>query len=192
MGIVACATNCVTIDQLIEIISERPGAMPISFTARTKVRLNKKHRETKESNPFGEVWKVAKVGGWVNCSYANAMEKETGEPYIPGESWHDAALDVNEKLTPFAEHKDGSGKLYLRVMRPKTISSSIQSDLLGGVTYKDIAPFMAPPREEPPVKFRTYGLEGLVSVTFGGETYEIASAENILEKETKVLEETIA
>ncbi len=189
----SAAVNQITIDELVSLISERPGAMPISFVARTKVGgsrgLNKKHRDTKQPNSFGDVWKTAYVSGMVNCSYKNAWEKETGEAYVPGESWHDAALDVDERLTPFAEHKDGSGKLYLRVMKPKTLESSMVSDKAGVVTYADLAPYMAPPRDEPVVPFLTYGLEGLREVTFGGATYQIVTTQTVLEREEKALAE---
>lgn len=196
LAAISTPVNQITIDELINLISERPGAMPISFVARTRVGgskgLNKKHRETKEPNPFGDVWKTATVSGWVNCSYKNAWEKETGEEYVPGESWHDAALDADERLTPFAEHKSSPDKLYLRVMKPKTLESSLKSDKTGEVTYADLAPYMAPPRDEPVVPFRTYSLSGLREVTFGGTTYQIVTMQTVLEREEKALMEMLA
>lgn len=208
----------VTLNELIPLLAEKAGAFPISFTACTRVKLNKfsrpdnerivpklpdvklpdasegwklekeidstvdfypdgmpiklmvfRRNEPKVKCPFGEVWKTAKVSGWLNCSYANAVEKETGIPYVPGETWHDAALDVNDRLTPFSEDPR-TGKLYLRVMRPKTLSS----ELSDGLAWEQLAPYLPPPpAKEQVVGFRTYGLDGLVDVTFGGQTCEI-------------------
>ena len=172
----------VTRDELVNLLSQDAGAKPIGFVARTKVGgskgLNKKNRDTGEPNPFGEVWKVAKVSGWVNISYARAVEKETGEPYVPGEVWHDAALDVNDKLTPFAEHPE-THKLYLRVVRPKTGESVYESSTVGKVDFSDLKPYVSPPQPERPIAFRTYGLEGIVSVNFDG--HEVLVVDNIIE-----------
>ena len=179
----------VTLEQLIPLLAEKAGAFPVSFTARTKVKLNKKHRETKEACPYPEVWKVAKVQGWLNCSYANAVEKETGEPYVPGETWHDAALDVNDRLTPFSEDPR-TGKLYLRVMRPKTLG---KCELEGGLTWEQMAPYLPPPpAKEQVVGFRTYGLEGLVDVTFGGQSYEIIGLASAIVDAERELAESMA
>lgn len=167
-------------NEFINLISEKPGAMIITFTARTRVGgkkgLNKKHRETKEPNPFGIVWKTAKVQAMVNCSYANAYEKATGEKWVPSDKgvWHQAALDVNERLTPFAEDKDAPGKYYLRVMFPKTLESSLESEVLGKVEWEQLTPYLPPPpAEKPVVSFLTYSLDAIQSVSFGGETYSV-------------------
>lgn len=164
----------VTRNELVNLLSEKPGAFPATFVIRTAVKLNKKSKD-KTPCPFSEVWKIATVQCWLNCSYANAMEKETGMPYVPSETWHNAALDVNERLTPFSQHPE-TGALYLRAMRPKTLSSELE----GGLTKEQIAPWMPAPGKEQVVGFRTYKLSGILSATFGGQTYEVLSCESAL------------
>lgn len=177
-----------TIEEAINLISAKAGAAPINFEARTKVKLNKKHRETKEACTLGEVWKTARVSGWVNASYANAMEKETGAPYVPGETWHDAALDINDRLTPFSEDPR-NGKLYLRVVRAKTIECSYANES-GPVAYEQLVPFLPPPpAKEAPVPFRVYGLEGLLAIRFDGMELVITGT---VAAETRKLEEMMA
>lgn len=175
--------NVISLDDLIPLIAERAGAMPISFIARTEVKLNKKHRDTKEPNRFGKVWKTARVTGWVNCSYETAARKAAeanGEVYTPGETWHEPALDRDEHLTPFAE-KPETGRLYLRVLHPVNRESSMATESGKPVEWSDLDGFAAPKREESwKPAFRTYGLEGIQSVTFGGEMYRIASSEELV------------
>ena len=181
--------NVITVDEMISLISERPGAMPISFVARTEVKLNKKHRDTKEPNRFGKVFKTARVAGWVNCSYETAARKAAeanGETYEPGETWHEAALDINEHLTPFAE-KPETGKLYLRVLHPVNRESSMATEHGKPVEWTDLEGFTAPKREESwKPAFRTYGLENILSVTFGGQTYRVGNEALIEELETAI------
>ena len=169
---VAPPAKPVSIEQLIDLLSERPGAMPIGFTARTNARV----RKTDNPNPVA--WKTARINGWVNISYAAAVLRERGLPCGPesplrcGRTWHKAALDIDERVTPFARHPK-TGVLYLRVVRPRILEETYATPEGKALDYSSQVQPWIRGRPTPLVKFRTYALGSLLRVTFGGRTYQI-------------------
>ena len=175
-----------TIEEMINLISAKAGAAPISFEAVTMLDL-RKAAEDGTRNPYGEVTKTCWTNGWVNCSYAHAFEKDTGTPHSPrGGVWHHASLDVYERLTPFAEYKGNPERLYLRVLRPRTISTpAYVSEKTGAVTEDQLKPFM----KDSDSIFKVWALAGLLTIRFDGMELVITGT---VASEEKKLEEMMA
>lgn len=167
----ATITLSPAVESLIEFLGEvRPGANMIGFTARTAVKLNKKHRETKEPCPFKEVWKTSTVNAMIQCNYGAAMERRTDEVYVPGETWHEPVLDSKGRLTPCSRDPK-TDKFYLRVQDPKTIKSVYVADGVP-VEFDVLKPYLPPlPAEKPVVPFRVYGLQGIEEIKADGQTW---------------------
>ena len=48
----------------------------VILETKTKVKMNKKHRDTKEANPYQDVWKLSKVQVTLNASYEDRVNAE--------------------------------------------------------------------------------------------------------------------
>lgn len=149
----------------------RAGAVPVTFTARTRVTLLKKNRETKEPCPYLDAWKTAIVNGMLQCDYGKAMERRTGEPHEYKEVWHAPVLDDRGRLTPCSRDKHDENKLYLRVQDPRTLSASYTADGTP-IDWETLAPYVSGrPDDAPVVGFKVYGLDKIESVTIDRETW---------------------
>jgi hypothetical protein len=85
--------------EIINILSQRPGALFIGFVAKTKADTLAKSRDTKEPNPFGEITKVSEVSALANAHYdrgvLRALVKEGKLPERVSE-WLAAGVEVDE------------------------------------------------------------------------------------------------
>lgn len=140
-----------SVDSLVEFLGEcRPGALPVTFTARTKVKLLQRHRETKEPCPFGEVWKVARVNAMLQCNYGSAMERRSGEaPYEYGETWHEPVRDTKGKLTPCSRDPK-TDRYYLRVQDPVALEARYGKRIgrrVVPISLDDLRPYLSEGRK---------------------------------------------
>lgn len=154
------------------------GATVLSFTARTDARLKK------TGNPWGRVWKVAKLNGMVNFRYDEGvlrrLEKEGKSPdcFERGDSWHEPIMD-GDRLTPLCRHKQ-TEELYLRFMLVKRVGeASYETDDGVPLTEEEVKPFLPKPSTyanqglDKPLVFLTYRLDGIREIRIDGETFAI-------------------
>lgn len=169
------------------------GASFISCVTETEPKLNARHRETREPNPYiGRIKRHAVRPGMIGASYEQAVqnrrEKEghvgasEGEKFDALSMWNGAGEHVSPALV---RHKTTS-KLYM-VLYPRNTDTGevVVTDSEWTCDGEPIAlsalkPYLPPvkegaPRQETakPVPWRVVGLESIVSLTVQGETYTI-------------------
>lgn len=208
-------TPKITLEQATAILDNLTGAKIISFVAETDARLRKYSSGKSEAalkcpsdsvknsgslspfhgdrsrgriaNPFGVVYKRAKVNALVNFWYDAAvlrrLEKEGKDDSVfrKGESWHEPVLTADGKLTPFARHKQ-TGDLYLRVVRLGTCGEPEYRTAAGEVVdvgllepFLDSKPGYQNQGADDPVIFQTFRLDGIKEITVDGVVYTLAS-----------------
>lgn len=100
-----------TLAQATRELAAIRGARPITIMARTELKLNKKSRETGERNPFGKIYKIARVNGFINYIYENSVNNQRGREDKPQDFVAMPRVwGTHVPNTPFIEHND---KLYL-------------------------------------------------------------------------------
>lgn len=149
-----------TIDrnQLSILLSRISGAKFGGLTTFTETKLRKtngeRSKELKRLNPFfGKVFSLRNISVLFcfdyngNVARQRVREGKEADEWQRGESWHEAVLDENGKLTAFCRHKD-NGSIYLRVrVLHKGKTTYIATDRIEseGVVYNagDEVPFEA-------------------------------------------------
>jgi len=168
-------------EELVEVLTLRKGAQPVTFLAVTKPKMLKKHRETKDPNPFeGRVTKVSRVNGFINWRYANSVnrqrERERGDEAEAFEAvprkW-----GVRVEGTPFVDHKD---KRYVEVKVEGVIESEYRVD--GHPIAKEELAAYLPARSESSrqgvereIVLRDYGLDTITEIAINGARFEVES-----------------
>lgn len=176
--------------ELAKQLTEFRGATFLSMITLTDPRMVKKHRQTKEPNPYLGCMKRSYVNVLVNFWYEKAVLKrlaaEGKDPVVfrRGESWHEIVFGEGGRLTPLCRHKKacddrGDPILYLRAMPLHVYVTEYvrPSGLL--VDPELVDPYLPPEREatnqglDREVKVRTYRLEDIQAITLGGETFGV-------------------
>ncbi len=164
--------------ELVAKLSDQRGATILTFTAKTDARLKK------TGNPYGQVYKIARVNGLVNFHYDNGvlrrLEKEGKSPedFRKGDSWHVAVLTDDGKLTPFSVHPK-TGEFYIRFLHVATLQTIYVTEDGKELTADEVAPFLPKKSEyknqglEDPLVFLTYKLAGIQEIVLEGETFSI-------------------
>lgn len=173
-------TPKITLEELAAILENIHGAKILSFVAETDARLKKR------GNPFGTVYKRAKVSALVNFHYDPAvirrLEKEGKDEsaFRRGESWHEPVIDAAGRLTPFCRHKQ-TGDLYLRIVRLDTLGEPEYRTAAGEVVdvslltpFLDQKPGYVNQGTDDPVVFQTFKLDGIKELTVDGVVYTLA------------------
>ncbi len=171
--------------QLIDLLAGVKTATPIGFTALTDAGARK------TGNPFAQVFKLSRVWPFTGTSYGNAVNRQLAREgsdavFVP-------ASPRYERLSP-ALVQFTNGKFGVPVQFNPTLRQAsrplylVRHTLLAPLQLvpKDaIAPFLPTPSVsnrqldagiESPIIWRTYGVESLLRVTLGGETYRVRDA----------------
>jgi len=174
----------ITIEKLVEILSQRKGATFISLVSETAPKMRK------TANPYyGRVTRLAERSGMVGVCYESAVnrqrEREGHDEYFTAESmWGGKGERIN---SCFCRHKE-TGKIYL-VFYPtkvdnngKPIASqdrwSVDGRECDPETYKEIKRFLpehSAPKQEltKEIPWRVFGLETIRQLKIDGQIYEI-------------------
>ena len=164
-----------TQEEMVRVLSAVRGATPITFVARTDTKA------LKTGNPYGKIYKTSRVNGMVCFKYPEGvirrLEKEGKSPdeFLQGESWHEAVLTTDGKLTPFCRHKT-NGSVYIRFMFLNRYEVIYRSETGQVLTEEQVRPFL--PKKsgyanqglDEPLRFVTYKLSGISEMTVGEET----------------------
>ncbi len=104
-------------NEILEKLSSIKGARIIGLTTIVEPEMRK------TANPyFGQVLKVSRFSAMINFDYDTGvlkrLAKEGKDPasFTRGQSWHEAILTPEGKLTAFSRHKT-TGEVYLRLVR---------------------------------------------------------------------------
>ncbi len=174
----------VTRYQLVDLLASVKTATPIGFTALTVVP----HRKT--GCPFPQVFKLSHVWPFTGTSYGNAVNRQMDREGNPDAGSFVPASPRYERLSP-ALVQFTNGKFGVPVQFNPTLRQAsrplylVRRTLLAPLQLvpKDtVAPFLPTPSVsarqveagvENPIVWRTYGVESLLRVTLGGETYRV-------------------
>lgn len=177
----------ISVGGLVDRLLSLKGATFITVTVRTDARCRK------TGNPFGKVFKTATVNGQVNFHYDAAvlrrLEKEGkgAEAFERGESWHVPYRHHDGgHLTPLACRKGEDTPAYLRIRHLATVGETVFTDAAGNVLDRAaVEPFLPPASTyanqgtDDPVRFLTYGLESIRTITLDGETFTVEPAATV-------------
>jgi hypothetical protein len=158
------------------------GAKIITIEILTDAKLKK------TNNPFAmPVMKFNKLNGMVNFHYDRNVlaqlerEGKSPEDFKQGESWHEAVLDDNGRLTPFCKHKN-TGELYLRFRRLATIGEPFFIDNNGkNLTKEEVEPFIPVKKSygnqgtDKAIEIMTIKFENVVSVVIDGVKHDFVA-----------------
>ena len=172
-------SKIITVDEFINLVSEKLGSQILSVETKTDARAKK------TGNPFGQITKRQTMSIMTGFTYDAgvlrrlAKEGKSPEDFQKGESWHEAVLDGEGRLTPFARHK-GSGELYLRVMHLKNVGETRYFDQSGSEITREQCEKWLPKKNEyanqgleQPLIFLTLKLSSVTAATISGERVEI-------------------
>jgi len=161
--------------KLREVLENTLGSTPITFVARTKVRMNK------TGNPFVGAMKIARINGFINWSYERSVNRQRGREGVEEEfkalvrKWGERQKDRKGRLLPFVLHKD---KTYVEVKVQKSLGYEYEFEGKP-VPKEEIHKFM-PKRKEGArqdvkraVVLRDYALDSIQAVTVDGTAYEV-------------------
>jgi len=154
------------------LLSVKRGARPATIVAVTDARLKK------TGNPFGEVFKVARVNVMVNWQYTRAVnrqrEREGSEPDFISDarSWGTRLAGL-----PFVTYE---GRVYLECKVEKSLGHTYVTDEGEELAFDQVEPFL-PKRHSnaehqgvaKEIILRDYGIHTIQQISFDGATYAI-------------------
>jgi len=158
------------------------GAKIMNIEILTDARLKK------TNNPFAmPVMKFNNINGMVNFHYDNNVkaqlerEGKSIESFNQGESWHEAVLDDEGRLTPFCKHKR-TGEYYLRFRRLTTIGEPFYVDNQGNTLTKEQIQDFIPVKNsygnqgtEKKIEIMVIKFENILSVTIDSVKHEFTA-----------------
>jgi hypothetical protein len=169
---------------LIRKLHENKGRM-ISIVSRTDSRLLRKDKDG-NPNPYGkdEVFSVCKQTVNPMANYENAVNRQLERMDLKPE--YEAGPRKNGSVPvagwPLAVH-NGTGNIYLRVTNSQVVRAEYQDAEGNTIDPESVKPFVAKKNNRKQedaglekaeqIKYRDIGLDNLVQVTIGGETFDM-------------------
>jgi hypothetical protein len=179
-----------THSQLLARLRALKSAVPISFTAITKVDARRKGKETvslngKEvvvENPHDDLRKLARISGFTGNGFGGYERSVNRQAEREGKSptFHASERSWGEMVSPALVKK--GDKYYLAVHVRHSSRPLYMAKTVGGlklVHTHSIAPFLPAPSPsfiqqlEKPIVRRDYSIESIVSVALNGERVKI-------------------
>ena len=131
------------------------------------VKMNKKHRDTKEPNPYGRVTRSYSANVGLGWSYENAMRKEWGEEWqAQPRKWGERRGD-----TPIVDHK-GSVYATVRMNGARGVMHHEGEE----IEREEIAGYLPPQKESTESasdNYREINLANVVRAKIDGITYQV-------------------
>lgn len=169
-----------TTDNLIQFVARLGNASRfISLLAVTEPKMNKKHRETKEKNPYdGKIIKVSQYSFHLNADYQRkvekAIEKETGEKseYQVKENYFDH-VDLCKSIV--VNRKDSNKKYIAGIVL--SVKSKYYIDNGNGkfspINKELLKPYFPPvSKGEFKPEYRTISLDNIVRIKSGKSVWK--------------------
>lgn len=162
-------------NEILKLLMQPKGATFLTITAVTDARAKK------TGNPYGVIFKLAKINGMVNFQYDNAIRKrleaegKNPDDFAFKASWHEPVIE-NNRITPISSHKE-TGELYLRMAVLNEIGEPRYFDVKGTeIPIQNIIKFLPEPTKYPnqglntPLIFNTFKLNNIRSISINGQT----------------------
>jgi len=172
----------VTVSELANILSEFQGSTLVSFVTSTEVRMVKKHRETKEPNPYlgarknKYAYKII-VGFDYEKGVNRRLEKEgKTADFTAKDNWHTA---VNAALSTDVRTRS---KLYLRYQYQA--DSVLKSEYIFNgkrISKQALEPYLSSSSAysnqglDNPLAFQVVALDNIKQISFNGKTYRVTA-----------------
>ncbi len=166
---------------LFQLLARQTGSTFATITYRTKVELKDRTQKGKRGLPKVEAWKINCVNVNTNFHYVEGVERrleKEGKPedaFKRGTSWHQAVLDQDGRITPFCQHPT-TGEVYFRVQHLQTIGEpEYRIDENYAISFVQAEPYLEKKSSyanqglDDPLKFLTFKLSNLLSISIGGE-----------------------
>lgn len=188
----------ITETALVQMLGTFTGASFVTVVTKTAPDMNKKHRETKEPNPYlGKISRMAERFGHLGVNYENAVNNQREREAVAREG---TELDDGTPVPEFraegmwngkGEHVDGSKCLLRHVDTRKLYmvfypaKSSVKEDVwtCDGVeiSVELLKAYLPPVRTdsgrqgtEKIVPWRVVAIENVVQLKLGGEVYMVS------------------
>jgi len=168
-------------NELLKIISESKGAIPVGLFSVTDARARK------TGNPYGKIFKLCRAVGFVGANYQRAVENEAARQGENASEFQAESLPWGNWLiqNKVIEHK---GELYLRTQtapgqrrkQPARVTGYL-SESLQILSREQVKPFLPESRESSKqqdeaglsetVWVRTYKFNSIKKIRINGKTY---------------------
>lgn len=160
--------QAITKQRLVGLLGEIKGATFATLITETDARLRK------TGNPYGNVRKVSRVNVCLGFKYEAAVNRQLVR--------EGAAADFQAAERAWGEHVEGAplvenkGKLYLNAKVERSLGHEYFAEDGTPLSHADVAPFLPAKGAnrqgtEKEIIVRTYSLDSIRSLAYGGEQY---------------------
>lgn len=160
----------ITRDELAQRLGDQRGVTFATLTTRTDARARK------TGNPFGTIYKTARVNIAIGQDYQNSVNLQRQREGV--------AEGFEAQARQWGEHGDGAlvehkGKLYLRCKVERAISRHYEDADGTLLDPEAVAPFLPKRRSAPQqgtkreVVERSYSLTSILSIAIDGQVYRV-------------------
>ena len=167
-----------TRQELVEALTDLKRSCIVTMTMRTKVQMVKKHRVTKEKNRyFDAVYKTSRINCIVGFNYETSVNNQREREQSPSDFVAQERVWGEHVSEALIEHNN---KFYVQVKIERVLSTfyEFEDERIDYETFKDFLVVKKEPARqelEEPVILRSYSLESIVSITYGGTETIVAS-----------------
>ena len=162
------------------------GTTAVSIMAETPVRMVKKHRETKEPNPFLGAVKQQKKNGLIGFDYENSVNNQAAREGKEEREAKARTWGVLSDSRLFVHHK---GQSYLQV-KVQTTTDTVY--MLNGetISYEDVKPYLSSTGTsstqadlDKEIIVNDIKMANIKAITMQGETFMLSHANAKTEQE---------
>jgi len=115
------------------------GTTAVSVLSETPVRMVKKHRETKEPNPFLGAVKTQKKNGLIGFDYESSVNLQAGREGKEEREAKERAWGELSESRLFVHHK---GQSYLQ-LKVQSVTDTVYTLNGETISYEDIKPYLS-------------------------------------------------
>lgn len=196
-------TQHVTINELLVTLTVSKGAKIVTMLTQTQVKMNKKHRETGEPNPYN-IYRIAQRRAILGANYENAVNKRReDEGGIPDFMVESLWKGKGERHGPYTVRHKTTGRIYFAFLpkqdqienpsagdtgsRAQIVADAWIDQNTGNILSPDdmtaLAPFMPPISKagkqdvECDILWRTIALDNVLELHYGGVRYVVQHKE---------------
>lgn len=170
----------ITLAALTELLAATNGSQFVSFVAKTDAKAKK------TGNPFGKVWKRAKIVGIVNFNYTNSVNNQRAREGTDAD-FTAKARQWGTKLVgvPFVVHTPKGMTeqcVYLEVKVESATIVGYEDDNGNPLTAEQVKPFLPADKSEAiaeaqgvekAIHYTNYNVVGMEQFAIGGERYDV-------------------
>jgi hypothetical protein len=162
------------------------GTTAVSILSETPVRMVKKHRETKEANPYLGAVKSQKKNGMIGFDYGNSVNNQAEREGKEQRETHSRTWGILSDSRLFVHHK---GNSYLQV-KVQSVTDTVY--MLNGkeISAEDIKPYLSASKPsstqadlDKQVIINDIKMVNVKAITMQGETFILSNDNDKAEQE---------